>query len=565
LNVIAVAVPIRDANRIVIGILVLQVRLDAFFSWIKAIEMDPEVFVYVVDPQGQIAFHPRYASQEELVDFSAVPVVRQVLQGKRGVEIALNPIEGIEHISAYAPIGTFGWGVVAAQPVSSAFAAKNHQLTRLLLAYALILLLCVSVMYLISRMVLQHRHAAQDRRVKVELERRVAERTAQLQAANAELQTEIAERKRAQEELDRYFTIARDLFCIAGFDGHFKRLNPAWEKTLGWTITELVARPLLEFVHPDDREATLAAVAQQAEGREIISFENRYLCKDGSYKWLRWSSVPVTEQQLMFAVAYDLTERKQAEEQIKELNASLEQRAAQLEAANKELESFSYSVSHDLRAPLRAIDGYSQMLEEDYAAKLDDEGRRLLGVIRDSSRKMGTLIDDLLGFSRLGRKPIAAAEVNMNELVVEVLRDLGAVNGGKLPQITLEKLPPAWGDRALLRQVWVNLLSNGVKFSRDAPNPNVKVGVDRGGAEDIYWVKDSGVGFDMQYYNKLFRVFQRLHSADEFPGTGVGLAIVQRVVTRHGGRVWAEGKINAGATFYFALPRGEPNGRDAAS
>lgn len=560
LNVIAVAVPIRDANRIVIGILVLQVRLDAFFGWIKAIEMDPDIVVYVVDGKGRIAFHSIFPSQGELIDYSTVPAVRQVLQGKRGVEIAFNPIEGEERLSAYAPIGKYGWGIVAAQPVSSAFAAKNHQLARLLLAYALILLLCMSVMYLISRMVFQYRQAVQDRHAKTELEHRVVERTAQLQAANAELQTEIAERKRAQEELDRYFTVARDLFCIAGFNGYFKRLNPAWEKTLGWTVMELVARPLLEFVHPDDREATLAAVAQQAGGQEIISFENRYLHKDGSYKWLRWSSVPVTEQQLMFAVAYDLTERKQAEDQINKLNANLEQRAMQLEASNKELESFSYSVSHDLRSPLRAVDGYSQILEEDYAGKLDAEGLNLLGVIRESSQKMGILIDDLLTFSKLGRRPLTTAEVDMTALIGEVVRELPASGGGEPPQITVAGLPPTWGDRALLKQVWVNLLSNAIKFTGKQDQPRVEVSGYSAGAENVYSVKDNGAGFDMKYYDKLFGVFQRLHSSEQFPGTGVGLAIVQRVTTRHGGRVWAEGKIDQGATFYFALPKGGSNG-----
>jgi two-component system sensor histidine kinase/response regulator len=255
----------------------------------------------------------------------------------------------------------------------------------------------------------------------------------------------------------------------------------------------------------------------------------------------------------------------------KELNRSQEELQlinAKLEAANKELESFSYSVSHDLRGPLRAIDGYSQILEEDHAAGLDEEGRRLLGVIRDSSQKMGALIDDLLAFSRLGRKAMTAAEVNMNALVKEILRELQAGSGAKLPpRMTVADLPPAWGDRTLLKQVWINLLSNAIKFAGTKDAPAIAVCGNIDGTEHVYSVKDGGVGFDMKYYNKLFGVFQRLHSQDEFPGTGVGLAIVRRVVTRHGGRVWAEGKINEGATFYFALPRnetqGEEHGRDA--
>lgn len=248
-------------------------------------------------------------------------------------------------------------------------------------------------------------------------------------------------------------------------------------------------------------------------------------------------------------------ELKLREKEVSALNVNLKLRAAELEAANKELESFSYSVSHDLRSPLRAIDGFSQILEEDHAVKLDDEGRRLLGVIRKSSQKMGALIDDLLAFSRLGRQAIAAVEVDMNALVEEVLRELPVGGAGEPPQIAVAKLPPARGDRALLKQVWINLLSNAVKFAGKIDEPHIEVSGHNDGADNVYSVKDNGVGFDMQYYNKLFGVFQRMHSNEQFPGTGVGLAIVQRVVTRHGGRVWAESKVGEGATFFFALPK----------
>jgi signal transduction histidine kinase len=238
-----------------------------------------------------------------------------------------------------------------------------------------------------------------------------------------------------------------------------------------------------------------------------------------------------------------------------ELETRVLERTAELEAVNKELASFSYSVSHDLRAPLRAVDGYALMLEEDHGAKLDDEGRRLLSVVRASAVRMGQLIDDLLSFSRLGRQPLAVHAVDSASLVREVIDE---VRGESKASIEVGALPPANGDRALLKQVWINLVSNALKYSGKRDAPRVEIGAELEGEEVIYSVRDNGAGFDMRYVAKLFGVFQRLHSQEEFTGTGVGLAIVQRVVTRHGGRVWAQGEPGKGATFFFSLPRNVP-------
>jgi light-regulated signal transduction histidine kinase (bacteriophytochrome) len=207
-----------------------------------------------------------------------------------------------------------------------------------------------------------------------------------------------------------------------------------------------------------------------------------------------------------------------------------------------------------LRAPLRAIDGFALMLEEDHIERLDSEGKRLLSVIRSNSRKMGELVDDLLALSRLGRQAMSTSEVAMGRLAEEVIKEALDGRGGTPPHIDLAALPPAQGDRALLRQVWVNLISNALKYTSRAREARIEISAYRDGAENVYRIRDNGVGFDMKYYAKLFGVFQRLHRGDEFAGTGVGLAIVQRVVLRHLGRVWAEGKLNVGATFYFALP-----------
>jgi PAS domain S-box-containing protein len=269
--------------------------------------------------------------------------------------------------------------------------------------------------------------------------------------------------------------------------------------------------------------------------------------------------------QYLLGISEDVTERKLAEKAIQELNSALEAKARQLEISNKELESFSYSISHDLRAPLRAIDGFALMIEEDYREKLDTEGRRYVAVIRENSKRMGALIDDLLEFSRLGRLPVVSHDINVEQLVHEVVQEVlhehgRHAAGGAAPHVEIGQLPPARGDRGLLRQVWTNLIANAIKYSSKKTHPRIEVSGGQTAAETHYSVRDNGVGFDMDYAGKLFGVFQRLHRADEFSGTGVGLAIVHRVVSRHGGRVWAEGKLGDGAVFSFALPRGGTDG-----
>ncbi|MCU0236670.1 MAG: PAS domain S-box protein [Acidobacteria bacterium] len=295
----------------------------------------------------------------------------------------------------------------------------------------------------------------------------------------------------------------------------------------------------------------------------IIYLESWQRRRDGEKRLLAWWCRVLKDSDGnvsgALSSARDITEFKLAEEEIRLLNAELEQRVAQrtaqLQAANKELEAFSYSVSHDLRAPLRAIDGFARIVLEEYAPRLDDEGRRLLGVIGGNTQKMGRLIDDLLAFSRLSRQAMVSSSFDPAPLAEEVFAELRAQEGRRSIQLKLSAAPPALGDRAMLRLVLGNLLSNAVKFTRGRKQARIEFG---GRAEEdgnVYFVRDNGVGFDPEYGHKLFGVFQRLHSSSEFEGTGVGLAIVQRIVARHGGRVWAEGRPGKGASFYFFLPR----------
>jgi light-regulated signal transduction histidine kinase (bacteriophytochrome) len=261
---------------------------------------------------------------------------------------------------------------------------------------------------------------------------------------------------------------------------------------------------------------------------------------------------------------HEMAERRRTDDALRQLNADLEQRVADrteaLAAANKELEGFSYSVSHDLRAPLRAVIGFSKMLLEDHGEQLDAEARRKVDVIKEDAEHMGRLIDDLLAFSRLGRKTIQLTEVNMTELAQSVYDNLSRQTPDQHAEFRLGKLPAASGDRALLGQVWTNLISNAMKFSSKRDGALIEVSAVSNEQEYIYFVRDNGAGFDPRYQAKLFGVFQRLHDASEFPGTGVGLALIQRIVVRHRGRVWAEGKPGEGATFYFTLPREQNNG-----
>jgi len=259
------------------------------------------------------------------------------------------------------------------------------------------------------------------------------------------------------------------------------------------------------------------------------------------------------------SLAREMEERRHADEARQQLNAELErrvtERTAQLESANKELEGFSYSVSHDLRSPLRAIIGYGKMLIEDQGAQLDAEALRKLDVILGEAQRMGQLIDDLLAFSRLGRKAMQMMEIDMTGLARTVYEGIG--RGGSLPsaELRLAALPRAMGDRVLIGQVWTNLLANALKFSGKRELPLIEVSAISDEKEHVYFVRDNGAGFDPRHRSKLFGVFQRLHSTSDFPGTGVGLALVERIVTRHGGRVWADGKQDEGATFYFTLPK----------
>jgi PAS domain S-box-containing protein len=399
-----------------------------------------------------------------------------------------------------------------------------------------------------------------------QMEARVHERTAELSRMN----------KALRESEERYRLLLSSLaegVVVIGADGKVRSVNAGAERILGLKGRGLVGQSIYDphwgVLREDGTASRSEEFFTRASLRTGKAFTNVVIGlhrADGELIWLNGSTQPLYHpgEKKPYAIVtsfFDITSRRRMQAEIQTLNAQLEQkveqRTSELKAAVSELEAFSYSVSHDLRAPLRAIEGFSGILLEEHAGSLDEEAQRLLQVVRRNSLHMSQLIDDLLSFSRIARKDFMKKRVPMRDLATLVAEDLKA--GSNPVDVTIEPLPDALGDTALLRQVWTNLLSNALKFSRQNPSPRITVGASEEGHDTVYFVRDNGVGFDMKYVGKLFGVFQRLHSVEEFEGTGVGLAIVQRIIHKHGGRVWAEARVNEGAIFYFSLPKMDPS------
>lgn len=379
---------------------------------------------------------------------------------------------------------------------------------------------------------------------------------------------DITEQKHAEQELREsekrfrlFYEQAPISYQALSEDGTIKDVNWAWCELLGYRRDEVIGRKFVEFLTPDSVRQFYTAFQGYKLVGEISGAEYAMRCDDGSTIYVNLVGKvgfdEAGEVKLVHCVLYDITAQKETEERIRRLNEELEQRViertTQLEAANKELEAFSYSVSHDLRAPLRAIDGFSRILLEDFASVLPEEAVHYLNIICENTTGMARLIDDLLVFSRLSRQPLKMETVDPAVLIAQSLEVLQPDYKDRKIEFVINDLPPCHADPTLLKQVFMNLLSNAIKFTRHKSAASVEVGSLHENGQVIYYVKDNGVGFDMQYAPKLFGVFQRLHRVEEYEGTGVGLAIVQRIVHRHGGRVWAEGVPNQGATFCFTL------------
>jgi PAS domain S-box-containing protein len=394
---------------------------------------------------------------------------------------------------------------------------------------------------------------------------------------------DITERKHAEQALAEsrarlaaVFTHVNEGLVLCSLDGLLYEWNPAALRLHGFASLAEASRPLPEFQRIfelfdcDDRPLPLERwpLARVLAGERFEHMEVRlHHRQQGWDKVFDYGGTLARDAQgrpLLAVVHFnDISERHRQAGEVRQLNAQLElrvqERTAELQAAVKELEAFSYSVSHDLRAPLRALDGFSQALLQDHAAALPAEGQRYLHIIRDSATRMGQLIDDLLAFSRIGRAPLKRHRIDPALLVRDAMNQLAPLTQGRRIELQVNELPPCLGDLAMLRQVWINLLSNAVKYTRQRDPARIEVGaVSDAQGTVTYHVRDNGAGFDMRYAHKLFGVFERLHRADEFEGTGVGLAIVQRIVQRHGGSIRAEASPGQGAAFYFNVGPATP-------
>jgi PAS domain S-box-containing protein len=391
-----------------------------------------------------------------------------------------------------------------------------------------------------------------------------------------DIKTEMSQRQKAEELIRRRSEELRlseekfkNVFEFASVGKSMTSLrgnihpNKAFCQMLGYTKKEMKDADWRELTHPDDIKKNDEITTSILRGeKRSARWEKRYLRKNGEVIWVDITTTlqrDANGQPLYFiTTVIDITERKRAEEKINQLNSELEKRVMertyQLEEANKELQAFAYSVSHDLRAPLRAINGFSEFIVDDYGSKIDDEGRRLLGLIRSNTQKMDQLITDILSLSRVTRGEHRLSKVDMTKMAFSMLNEVVSPEALEKIVVKIGIMPETYADSTFIKQVWINLISNAVKFSSGKKRPEIKIGGYCENEFNIYFVKDNGVGFDPEYSSKLFGVFQRLHKASEFEGTGVGLAIVQRIVHRHGGKVWAEGKVGKGAAFYFSLP-----------
>ncbi|MDQ1333225.1 MAG: hypothetical protein QG552_175 [Thermodesulfobacteriota bacterium] len=535
---IQISVPFIHEKREVIGILVNTQRTVDLSKLFKQVPVDPGGSTSITDRKGQIVYSSRYDYEKGIRPYPFQSDMNKAMAAKNNTFAVDDPDlgGGIRYIS-FAQVGNIGWTVLVGRDKRSILlsgSAYYIQVTTI----AFLLFLSIVLFLAYSRKQLT---------------------TQQIQE---QLQAEKKIRA-AEERYQSYVDITMQLAWTTNDQGEMVEDNPSWSKYTGRGYEEFKGFGWIEDIHPDDRDPTEKIWRKAIAEKGLYETEYRLRRYDGVYREYLARGIPLFDEngnvREWVGACIDISDRKKAEKEIMELNTELEQRViertAQLSAANRELESFSYSVSHDLRAPLRSIDGFSQALLEDYQNKpLDDTGKTYLERVRKATQRMGLLIDDMLKLSRITRAEMKHESVDLSGMIRDIAEAHQKGNPDRAVDLTVQGGITVQGDPYLLKIAMENLVDNAFKFSGKKAHPRIEFGTAVRDGETACFIRDNGVGFDMAYVGKLFGAFQRLHTSDEFPGTGVGLATVQRIIHRHRGQVRAEGEIGKGATFYFTLP-----------
>jgi PAS domain S-box-containing protein len=375
------------------------------------------------------------------------------------------------------------------------------------------------------------------------------------EAAHKKTLAAAVDRLEAETKRNRFFVLSVDMLAIANFDGYFLQINPVWEKTLGFTEEELKAKSGLELVHRDDRAAMAERIEILKQGASTTYFEARYRRKDGSYCWLGWTAAPFVSERLLYIFARDITARKEAETQIGNLNTQLNQRVEELTQINRELEAFSYSISHDLRAPLRAMQGFAQALHEEFTSGLEPEAKDYTKRIISAASYMDKLLEDLLEYSRLSHSEILPSTVSLDDTFNELIDYFKTRENGAVPEIQIvQPLHSIRGHLPTLRQILMNLVANAVKFVDPSKTPTVRIWSREQTGRVTLWIEDNGIGIAPEHQERIFKLFERLHGTNAYPGTGVGLALVRKGAERMNGRVGVESERGQGSRFWVELP-----------